>query len=56
MVQVAMMVSLPATPPSIWAERIVTVGPGAQLSKLDAKDAYRIVPVHPDDWPMIGMQ
>ena len=36
-------------------EQILTAGQGAQLSKLDIKDAYRIVPVHSDDWP-IGMQ
>lgn len=37
-------------------EQILTAGQGAQLSKLDIKDAYRIVPVHSDDWPMLGMQ
>ena len=37
-------------------EQILDIGPGAQLSKLDIKDAYRIVPVHPDDWPLLGMQ
>ena len=25
-------------------------------SSIDIKDAYRIVPVHSDDWPMLGMQ
>lgn len=40
----------------IGIERILTVDPGAQLSKLDIKDAYHIVSVHPDDWPMLGMQ
>ena len=28
---------------------IMQLGPGTQLAKLDIKDAYRIVPVHPDD-------
>ena len=28
---------------------IMLLGPGTQLAKLDIKDAYRIVPVHPDD-------
>lgn len=37
-------------------QQILTVGRGAQLSKLDIKDAYRIVPVHPDDWPLLGMR
>jgi hypothetical protein len=26
------------------------------LSKVDIKSAYRLVPVHPDDWPLLGMQ
>ena len=37
-------------------EQIFTAGRGAQLSKLDIKDAYRIVPVHSDDWIVLGMQ
>ena len=37
-------------------EQILTARRGAQLSKLDIKDAYRIVMVHYDDWPMLGMQ
>ena len=31
------------------------MGRRAQLSKLDIKDAYRIVSVHPEDWPLLGM-
>jgi hypothetical protein len=26
------------------------------LSKIDVKSAYRLVPVHPDDWHLLGMQ
>lgn len=37
-------------------QQILQMGQGARLSKLDIKDAYRIVPVHPDDWPLLGMQ
>ena len=28
---------------------------GAQLAKVDIRSAYRIVPVHPDDRPRLGM-
>ena len=34
---------------------IVTIGQGAMLAKVDIKNAYRIVPVHPDDRPLLGM-
>ena len=37
-------------------EQILAAERGAQLSKLDIKDAYRIIPVHSDDRPMLGMQ
>lgn len=36
-------------------QQILQVGRGAQLSKLDIKEAYHIVSVHPDDWPLLGM-
>ena len=26
------------------------LGQGAQLAKIDIRDAYRIIPVHPEDW------
>ncbi len=32
------------------------LGPGCQLAKLDLQHAYRVVPVHPDDWHLLGMQ
>ena len=32
------------------------LGPGAQLAKLDLREAYRVVPVHPEDCPRLGMQ
>ena len=31
------------------------LGPGAWLAKLDIMHAYRIVPIHPDDRPLLGM-
>ena len=30
-------------------------GPGAQMAKFDVESAYRNVPVHPDDCPLLGM-
>ncbi len=33
-----------------------TLGTGALMAKLDLKDAYRVVPVHPHDRPLLGMQ
>ena len=37
------------------ARRIARLGVGSQLSKVDIKSAYRIVPVHPDDRQLLGM-
>ena len=31
------------------------LGQGAQLAKVDIRSAYRIVTVHPDDGPLLGM-
>ena len=36
-------------------EAIMRKGQGAELAKVDIKSAYRIVPVHPDDRPLLGM-
>ena len=30
-------------------------GPGAQLAKIDIRDAYRIIPVHPEEWPFLAL-
>ena len=35
---------------------VVSQGPGALLSKLDIKEPYRMVPVHQEDWLLLGMQ
>ena len=38
------------------AARICARGAGTLLSKFDVESAYRIVPVHPDDRPLLGME
>ena len=35
---------------------IQQLGRGTQLVKLDIKDAYRIVPVHPTDYHLLGIR
>ncbi len=37
------------------AQRILALGPGCLLSKVDIKQAYRNVPVHPEDRLLLGM-
>ena len=32
------------------------LGPGSLLAKIDIRDAYRIVPVHPQDRPFLGVK
>jgi len=34
---------------------IQTLGRGTRLVKIDLKDAYRMVPVHPDDYHLLGV-
>ncbi|XP_055340730.1 uncharacterized protein LOC129589861 [Paramacrobiotus metropolitanus] len=37
------------------AVRIVTrLGKGALMAKMDLKHAFRLIPVHPDDWHLLG--
>jgi hypothetical protein len=36
-------------------KEIVTSGPGTLLAKLDLKDAYKHIVVHPDDWDLLGL-
>ena len=38
------------------ARMVLRRGPGALLAKLDIESAYRIIPVHPDDRPLLGMR
>ena len=37
------------------ARKIVALGPGCKLAKVDIRQAYRIVPVHPEDRLLLGM-
>ena len=36
--------------------RIISVGPGAKLAKIDIKHAFRLIPVHPADRHLLGME
>ena len=38
------------------AEAAIQHGRGAELGKIDIKNAYRVVPVHPSDCPLLGMR
>ena len=35
---------------------IMAMGPGTLLAKFDIESAYRLIPVHPDDRPLLGMR
>ena len=37
-------------------DRIMSLGRGTLLAKFDVESAYRIIPVHPDDRYLLGMQ
>lgn len=34
---------------------VARLGKGALMFKVDMKHAFRLIPVHPDDWPLLGM-
>ena len=36
--------------------RLLKLDPGAQMAKMDRKSAYWMVPVHPQDRPLLGVQ
>ena len=38
------------------AEAVSRMGPGALLAKVDIRSAYRMLPIHPDDRWLLGMQ
>ena len=38
------------------AATVSQLGVGTELAKADIKSAYRLVPVHPDDRPLLAMQ
>ena len=35
---------------------IKRAGPGCYLAKTDIKSVFRIIPIHPNDYPLLGMQ
>ena len=37
-------------------KQVIKLGQGALMAKVDIRHAYRNVPVHPDDRPLLGMQ
>ena len=37
-------------------QAIQQLGEGAFLAKTDIESAFRLIPVHPDDWELLGMQ
>jgi hypothetical protein len=38
------------------AKQVIQFGRGALMVKIDLKSAYRMVPVHPDDHPFLGIK
>lgn len=40
----------------IAAEKVLTLGKGALMAKLDIKSAFRLVPVHPADRHLLGLK
>ena len=38
------------------ARKVLQLGPGTLMTKIDIKSAYRVVPVHPQDRCLLGMQ
>ena len=38
------------------ASKIVQLGKGTQISKMDIEEAYRMVPIHPDDKHLLGIK
>ena len=37
-------------------DKLSTMGPGTQMAKVDIQSAYRLVPVHPSDHHLLGME
>ena len=35
---------------------VLVLGQGTQLAKFDIESAYRLIPVHADDRPLLGMR
>ena len=51
----ATLTSLTYTRVEQVAQAVLELGPGTQMAKIDIKSAFRIIPVHPDDRPLLGM-
>jgi hypothetical protein len=41
---------------NLAVELMLRKGPGALLPKPDIKEVYRMVPLHPEDWLLLGIQ
>ena len=54
--EIGKMCSLSYTSVDVVVERIPDLGKNALLAKLDIKQAYRMIPVHPQDWSLLGME
>ena len=50
------MCSLSYTSVDVIAEEVASLGPGTLMGKMDIKQPYRMVPVHPDDRHLLGMR
>ena len=52
------MISLSYTCTSVdnIVRRVIKLGQGTLLSKMDIKQAYRLIPIHPDDRYLLGME
>ena len=40
----------------VVADKVLAPGRGAMLAKMDIKQAYRMVPIHPQDRRLLGMR
>ena len=38
------------------AKKVVQLGKGTQLAKMDIEEAYRLAPIHPDDKHLLGIK
>ena len=38
------------------AQKIISLGPGTQMAKIDIRSAFRLIPVHPTDRHLLGMK
>lgn len=50
------MSSLSYTSVDVIASKVLASGQGAMIAKMDIKQAYRIIPTHPEDRRLLGMR